>query len=82
MHEIVQNASATNSNYNLSKYKAMTDSLKMMSDRNQASGLGKRTALLDGLNADEVIVKRPKYAAQQKPPAGSVEDEEWIAPKD
>ncbi len=44
MHEIVQNASATNSNYNLNKYKAMTDSLKQMSERNQ-TGLGKRTAL-------------------------------------
>ena len=63
MQEIVQNASATNSSYNLNKYKAMTDSLKLMSERNQTTGLGKRVALQNGLNADEPILKRPKYAA-------------------
>jgi hypothetical protein len=44
MQEIVLNASATNSNYNLDKYKVTTDSLRKMGERSQI-GLGKRTAL-------------------------------------
>ena len=66
MQEIVLNASATNSNYNLDKYKVTTESLRKMGERSQI-GLGKRTALQNGLNVevdpDPQVEKRPKYAA-------------------